>query len=370
MAPRGYARGACERDMALTGIDDTLKLEAVYLTTPIPRNLAVLTVLGAVFDKVYFPGVYLPKDGFDVKALDKEIARLEALPTAGDYSTQLLIGILNLTKRAKDLEGFCEFTATSDDPYGRKSPIPPEMVRAVYDAIHGPPRAGWTPEFDTGHTKGLPGGDAVIYPGDYHYLAGALIHSGKTGIPLLNDIPGLILPGLPDTAPADDAKLLASILAVECTRIALPPTPLLRIEDLMEFREANAALLRGFRRSMLRYAADLNNKIKDISWAEFEAKTKFFIDTQITPSMDELNATMNDPARPWHKRAVDAVKIIPQIGGAFLAGGPSAALTKAITAMAAQFFVEVGAKGDKEEVLKRSGLTYLLRLRQFHDSHS
>jgi hypothetical protein len=265
------------------GIDETLKLEAVYLSAPIPRNLAVLTVLGAVFDKVYFPGVYLPKDGFDVKALDKEIARLEALPTAGDYSTQLLIGILNLTKRAKDLEGFCEFTATSDDPYGRKSPIPPEMVRAVYDAIHGPPRAGWTPEFDTGHTKGLPGGDAVIYPGDYHYLAGALIHSGKTGIPLLNDIPGLILPGLPDTAPADDAKLLASILAVECTRIALPPTPLLRIEDLMEFREANAALLRGFRRSMLRYAADLNNKIKDISWAEFEAKTKFFIDTQITP---------------------------------------------------------------------------------------
>ena len=55
---------------------------------------------------------------------------------------------------------------------------------------------------------------------------------------------------------------------------------------------------------------------------------------------------------------------------AFLAGGPTAALTKAITATAAQFFVEVAAKGDKEEALKRSGLTYLLRLRQFHDSRS
>ena len=171
-------------------------------------------------------------------------------------------------------------------------------------------------------------------------------------------------------APQDDAKLLAGILAVECTRIALPPTPLLRPEDIMEFREANAALLRGFRRSMLRYAADLNNKIKDISWAEFEAKTKFFVETQIVPSMDELNATMNDPARPWHRKALDAIKIIPQVGGAFLAGGPTAALTKAITATAAQFFVEVAAKGDKEEALKRSGLTYLLRLRQFHDSRS
>ena len=184
---------------------------------------------------------------------------------------------------------------------------------------------------------------------------------------MLNDIPGLKLPGMLDIAPQDDAKLLAGILAVECTRIALPPTPLLRPEDIMEFREANAALLRGFRRSMLRYAADLNNKIKDISWAEFEAKTKFFVETQIVPSMDELNATMNDPARPWHRKALDAIKIIPQVGGAFLAGGPTAALTKAITATAAQFFVEVAAKGDKEEALKRSGLTYLLRLRRALD---
>jgi hypothetical protein len=210
----------------------------------------------------------------------------------------------------------------------------------------------------------------VNYPGNHHYLARAIIHSGKTGIPLLNDIPGLKLPGMLDAAPQDDAKLLAGILAVECTRIALPPTPLLRPEDIVEFREANAHLLRGFRRSMLRYAADLNSKIKDITLEEFEAKTKFFIETQIIPSMDELNATMNDPARPWHKRAIDALKIIPQVGGAFLAGGGAAALTKAITATAAQFFVEVAAKGDKQEVLKRSGLTYLLRLQQFHDSRS
>jgi hypothetical protein len=52
------------------------------------------------------------------------------------------------------------------------------------------------------------------------------------------------------------------------------------------------------------------------------------------------------------------------------ARGGAAALTKAITATAAQFFVEVAAKGDKEEALKRSGLTYLLRLRAFHDSRS
>ena len=30
----------------MTGIDDALKLEAVYLSAPVPRNLGVLTVLG------------------------------------------------------------------------------------------------------------------------------------------------------------------------------------------------------------------------------------------------------------------------------------------------------------------------------------
>jgi hypothetical protein len=53
--------------MAQSGIDETLKLEAIYLTAPIPRNAAVLTVLGAVFDTVYFPGVHMPKSGYDPK---------------------------------------------------------------------------------------------------------------------------------------------------------------------------------------------------------------------------------------------------------------------------------------------------------------
>jgi hypothetical protein len=39
--------------------------------------------------------------------------------------------------------------------------------------------------------------------------------------------------------PTNNAKLLAGALAIECTKIALPPTPLLWIEDLMEFRAAN-----------------------------------------------------------------------------------------------------------------------------------
>lgn len=79
--------------MPSSGVGHALELEAVYLTAPIPRNIAVLTVLGAVFDKVYFPGVYLPKEGFDIAELDKEISRLQALPGDRSYDRELLIGV-------------------------------------------------------------------------------------------------------------------------------------------------------------------------------------------------------------------------------------------------------------------------------------
>jgi hypothetical protein len=241
---------------------DPLKLDVVYYSAPIPRNLAVLTVLGAVFDTVYFPGVYLPKGGYDEVELDREIARLEALPHARDYETSLLIGAMKLAKHAKELSGFCEFTGSRENPFHAKEDIPGKMVADIYEAMHGPPPPGFIPSFSTNHHKALTGGDEhVTYPGDYHYLAGAIIDSARRGIPLLNDLPGVPIPGIEDTTPVDKAKILSSIIAIECTRLVLPEAPILRPADIMEFREANAALLRAFRRSMLRYAADLNGKI-------------------------------------------------------------------------------------------------------------
>jgi len=328
--------------------------------------------LGAVFDKVYFPGVYLPKSGFSEATLDQEIRRLEALPDARkNYETALLIGVLKMAKHARTLEGFCVFTNTGDDPFKASDSIPFKMVADIADAIHGPPPEGFIPTFSTNNHKGLPGGDEyVTYPGDYHYLAGAILESAKRGVPLLNDQAGLPIPGIEQITPQDDAKILSAILAIECTKLILPPTPVLHPEDIMEFRAANANLLRGFRKSILRYAADLNGKITGLSLEDFENKTRFFVETQIAPAMDDLRMTLNDPARPWHKRAVDAVKVIPSIAGAYFTGGTSAVLIKALTAYASQFFVEVAAHGDKQETLKRSGLYYLLQLGRFHDSKS
>jgi hypothetical protein len=354
---------------AVGGIDDTLALEAVYYAAPIPRDLATLTVLGAVFDKVHFPGVHLPKDGFDEAALDREIARIEALPNARtDYDTALLIDLLKLAKHARTLEGFCVFSNTDEDPFKASNSIPAKMVADISDAIHGPPPNDVIPIFSTNHHKELPGGhEHVTYPGNYHYLAGAILESARLGVPLLNDQPWLPIPGIDHRTPHDKAKVLSAILAIECTKLILPPTPVLRPAEIMEFRAANAELLHEFRKSMLRYAADLNAKISGLSSEDFEHKTRFFIETEIVPTMDDLRLTMNDPAQPWHRRAIGGLKVIPSIAGAYFTGGASAALMKALTSYASQFFVEVGAHGDRKGSLKRCGLYYLLQLRKFHE---
>jgi hypothetical protein len=350
-----------------SGVDGALQLEAIYYSAPVPRNACVLTVLGTVFDKIYFPGVYIPKDGFDQAAVDKEIARIEAL-TGPSRNRDGLLGVLRLVQYARTLDGFCVFTGDRQNPFPDMAPE--RMAKDVYEAIHGPSPPEWQPMLPTNFSKALPGGNEFIaFPGDYHYMAGTLLESARAGVPLLNDIPGLPIPGFEETTLAFDSKALSAILALECVRLALPELPLLRPEDLMEFREANTTTLRAFRRSMLRYAAELNGAIRGLPAGEIEDATKFFVDTEIVPVLDELRSTMHGPARPWYKRAVDLIKVVPELGTAFMTLDPTTAIAKVMTTYAGQFFAEVMAKGEQREALKRSGLYYLLRLQTYQSEH-
>ncbi len=359
----GLERRLDLKPSSATGVDETLKLEAVYYACQIPRGLAALTILGAVFDRVHFPGVYLPKDGFDQKELDEEIARIESLNPPVDKGDRIL-GILRFVRHVRTLDGFCVFTGDREKPFAND--VPQNMVKDIYEAIHGPPRPNWEPLFQTSHVKAMPGDiEHIAYPGDYHYLAGAILHSARTGIPILNDVPGLPVPCADRISPQDDARILSAIIAIECARIALPDMPLLRPEDLMEFRAENKPTLRAFRRSMLRYASDLRGMVSNASQAELEDTTRFFVQTEIVPALDELRSNMNSPARPWHKRAIDFIRVMPEFGAAFMTLDPHTAIGKVLTTYAGQFFAEMMARGDQREALKRSGLYYLLRLQAY-----
>ena len=351
-----------------SGLDDALSLEAIYYSNPIPQNTAVLTILGAVFDKVHFPGVCMPTTGFDQKELDKEIARIEGI-TNNKRPDDILLPMLKFIRHAKTLEGFCVFSGDYENPFNNSPPQ--TMVRDIYDAIHGTSPEGWEPMFLTNHHKGMPGSDEhITYPGTFHYLAGSILASSRTGIPLLNDVPGIPIPGIDGSIPVDDAKALATIIAIECTKLALPQLPLLRPEDLMEFRAENTATLRAFRRSMLRYTADLNKKLAGIKPEELDQKTRFFIETEIVPVLDELQAAINAPARAWWRRSVDFIRVVPELAAGSFTMDPTTAIAKILTTYAGQMFVEMTAKGDQREALKRSGLYYLLRLRAFQKEHA
>jgi hypothetical protein len=138
----------------------------------------------------------------------------------------------------------------------------------------------------------------------------------------------------------------------------------------MEFRAENTAALRTFRRSMLQYAGDLNAKIKDLSPADFEQTTEFFIRTEIVPVMDALRSSMNDPARPWYHRLTDHAKVLAELGASFFALDPTTAIARALAKHAGVLGAELTAKGDQRASLQRSGLYYLLSLQRFYEAQA
>jgi hypothetical protein len=348
-----------------TGLDDALSLDAVYYSGPVPRDLATLTVLGTVFDRIYFPDVYLPLSGFNQVELDKEIARIIEATRGKPTRNPNLVGILRFVRHAKTLQGFCVFTG---DGEVRLSSAPHQMVDGLYQAIHGPHPAGWTPMIENNFAKSMPGSDeAVLYPGDYHYMSGALLYSAKTGTLLLNDTPGLPVPLIGDGKEGDKAKYLSSLIAIECAKLALPELPLLRPEDLMEFRVENGTALRNFRRSLLRYAGMLDSKLGEVRHPEdIEEATRFFVQTEIAPALDELRAKMNAPARPWYKRAIDAIRVLPKVSPSFYTMDIKTIIGAALATYLPQFFTELSAIGEKREAIRKSNLYYLLRLEAFH----
>ena len=113
---------------------------------------------------------------------------------------------------------------------------------------------------------------------------------------------------------------------------------------------------------MLRYAGDLRGKIREATPKEINAETQFFVRTEIVPALDELRASMERPATPWYKRAINLIRVTPALGVAFMTMDTHSAIAKVLTTYVSEFFTELTATGDHREAIKRSGLYYLLKL--------
>ena len=332
-------------------------MEGVYYPGPVPTDLSVLTTLCFVFDKIYFPAVDLPLGGFDKDALQKEIARLRALNN-NSYETQRLISILSFLDWRYTLDGILEYPSPEASFGVANSEEIARVARKIYD-VHYPPRENFQPAFETASTKGLPGGEAsVSFAGDFFYQAQAISFSAEKNIPLIDDGSTWQLPFR--ARYKDLVAPLTAVLCLESVRAAMPLLPILGPREIVEFRMENKKELQSFRAAMLRLAAELNKQISDgISAAEFAKKAKVVVDTEIVPSLHELNNDLQNPNRAWHKRLVDGVGIMSSVFIANVTGGLLG--TTLADGLQKALGSEVAAKADKNSRLSQNGLYYLIK---------
>ena len=353
--------------MALAEQHPLESLEAVYYSGQVPNSYASLTLLGFVFDRVDFPGVYMPPpDRLDYKELEKETQRIVDL-NLPDVDTVQLVNCLVYAKDIKYLRDFCVFNG-SPGTDSAVDEMAPQVALALEEIIFGPTPENFIPFRQGNFFKGLPGDDAVEVqinsPRWSSYCANALIYSMKNQIPLINDDPSLPVPGVPGQA-KNNAKLLATILTIEGVKLALPKLKPLIPEQLGDFRTETSEYVRPFRLAMLRMAKDLNGAItSEMKLEEVQRSAKFLIDTVVYPELKELEQIMHDPGKPWYRRAVDLAKSAPEIVTNFSALPKNIALAMLFAKIAGALADARDEQRDRDHKLGRTGLHFLLKLKQ------
>jgi len=129
----------------------------------------VLTILGAVFDKVHFPRRLHAAAGVSTRReLDKEIKRIEELPGKMAPDEIILPMLKFVRTRPRPLRAFAYFLVTPNIPSTTNHR--PKWCGTFSMLFMGKLPACWEPAFSTNHHKGMPGSDAhITYPGTYHY---------------------------------------------------------------------------------------------------------------------------------------------------------------------------------------------------------
>ena len=246
-------------------LDNAGSLEVVYYGSPVPLNAASLTFLGLVFDRIHFPNVYLPRQGFDVDAAIAERERIRNLDRI-NYDTAILVNTMAYLGMAEQLKDVCYFTGEKGQIFGGVDKGAAEIVKVLDETMFGPPKENFFPTHIPGFHKGLPGGDEYIdYPGPLYYPANALIYAARHGLPVVNDQPGLPVPAVGGDEAKHNAKLLSTILAIECASLVLPKIRPLHPQELVEVRAELKQYLSPFRLALLKVAAELNNAIEHSS---------------------------------------------------------------------------------------------------------
>lgn len=340
-------------------------LDLVYYPSPVPLNLKSFTPLALIVDRIHFPHVYLPAEGYDFDAVRAEYERIANLPQARpDLNTALLLQSMRLLPHVGQLRTFCNFTGDGH-LFGAKDKD--SRLKAIVDELDllmfGKRPPNFEPVHETVSLKGLPGGDEHFeYPGTLYYPATAIAYANDNGLPLVNDQPGLPVPSLGGDVPAkNNEKLLSTILAIECAGLILPNVKPLHPLQIVELREELRPYLRPFRMSLLSLAHDLNGAIQSSSSDdEIKEAAAFLVRTKVVPQLEQLKGDIENPDKPWYSWAFGITKYAPSLATAY-ASVPLALAAGALTAIC-DVLVNVADAQRRQQRMARSGMYFLLRL--------
>ena len=179
---------------------------------------------------------------------------------------------------------------------------------------------------------------------------------------MVNDNPELPIPGLGGGSPRNNAKLLATIMAIECANLILPIVRPLTPQEIVEARDELAPYRAAFRRGMLELTTHLNAQIQSNSTDEDIRETsRFLIEAKVIPALAELQNVMASPKRNWLAASWEVAKEAPAIVTAFSTLPRELAVAK-VMAAAGSAFLALDKQDESSKTLK-SQMYFLLRLR-------
>lgn len=325
--------------------------------------LEALSILAFVYDKIHLPGVHIDINGLDKNELFKQIESIRkggirdtdtldqyhAMITALVYS--YCPSVFQLSKHERKAFGSLEDGAGN-------------LAKEIEELYFGPPKPGFTPTIATGHCVPLPGGACIDVPAKWSYPANSLIYSTQECLPLITTNPTMPIPGLPSEVKSN-AKILSTILAMECIKLVLPNIKTIEPWEIEELKEKTKEYFVPFKLRMLKLSKVLNSAISSSSTTdEIIKEAKFIFESEVEPEMIELKTAISHSGQPWHNRLIDLTKDMPQLVLGFTTLPSNIAIANVLAKLGV-FFSDIRSEQlSKDEARKRGGLYYLLKLSQ------
>ena len=112
----------------------------------------------------------------------------------------------------------------------------------------------------------------------------------------MNDNPRLPMLSVGGADLRDNAKQLATIMALETVQLVLPNIRQLTLKERAEFCAETRDMLRPFRPAMLQLSKELNFAIlSDASLADVQRAARFIVETTVAPQLEEMKDAMARP---------------------------------------------------------------------------